>query len=102
ILDSLAALGAIERREPLAAILDRAPLGWTPRTDTLVHGDLYVRHVLLGDDRKAGGVIDWGDLHRGDAALDLAIAHTVLPVSSHAAFRDAYGAIGDDTWAVAR
>lgn len=102
ILDSLAALGAIDRHERLVAILDHAPLEWTPRADTLVHGDLYVRHVLLGDDRKAGGVIDWGDLHRGDHALDLAIAHTVLPASSHAAFRDAYGPIADDTWAVAR
>ena len=76
--------------------------GWTPRTDTLVHGDLYVRHLLVGADRKLSGVIDWGDLHRGDPAIDLSIAFIVLPEDMHAAFRATYGPISDDTWTVAR
>lgn len=39
--------------------------------DTVVHGDLGPEHVLVDGDRVAG-VIDFGDAHLGDAALDLA------------------------------
>jgi aminoglycoside phosphotransferase (APT) family kinase protein len=66
-----------------------------------VHGDLYVRHVLIGDDRLPSAVIDWGDVHLGDPAVDLALAHNVLPPAAHAAFRAAYGAIDDETWHLA-
>ena len=47
-------------------------------------------------------MIDWGDIHLGDLALDLAIAHTFLPPSAHAAFRSAYGPIANVTWDIAR
>lgn len=78
------------------------PRGWVARTDTLVHGDLYVRHLLVGDERALAGVIDWGDLHLGDPAIDLSIAFIVLPPEAHDAFRAAYGPIEDETWQVAR
>jgi aminoglycoside phosphotransferase (APT) family kinase protein len=68
----------------------------------IVHGDLYARHLILDDRLRLTGVIDWGDVHYGDPAIDLAIAHLVLPASAHAAFREAYGAIDSSTWAVAR
>lgn len=91
-------LGLLTARElPLTA-----PVGWVARTDTLVHGDLYVRHLLVGEDRTLAGVIDWGDLHRGDPAIDLSIAFIVLPPEAHKAFRDAYGSIEEATWQVAR
>jgi aminoglycoside phosphotransferase (APT) family kinase protein len=69
---------------------------------TIVHGDLYPRHLILDERVQLRGVIDWGDVHYGDPAIDLAIAHMLLPVSAHAAFRDAYGAIDARTWDVAR
>lgn len=68
----------------------------------LVHGDLYARHVLLDADARPSGIIDWGDVHLGDPALDLAIAHLVLPASAHAAFRAAYGPIDERAWEAAR
>ena len=68
----------------------------------LVHGDLYARHVLLERSAHLAGVIDWGDVHFGDPAIDIAIAHLMLPSSAHAAFRDAYGPIDERTWTVAR
>ncbi|MGX1811211.1 phosphotransferase [Nocardia sp. NPDC055321] len=40
-------------------------------TDTLVHGDLGPEHVLA-DGTRVTGVIDFGDAHVGDAAIDLA------------------------------
>ena len=66
-----------------------------------VHGDLYARHVVL-DGARVAGIIDWGEVHLGNPAIDLAIAHLMLPTSAHAAFRAAYGSIDDDTWETAR
>ncbi len=72
------------------------------RTDVLCHGDLYDRHLLVSSDGTLSGVIDWGDVHRGDPGVDLAVAHRVLPASAHDAFRAAYGPIDDARWNVAR
>ena len=48
------------------------------------------------------GVIDWGDVHRGDPACDLTAAHLILPPEAHPAFRDAYGPIHEETWHAAK
>jgi aminoglycoside phosphotransferase (APT) family kinase protein len=94
--------GLIPDIRPFLAILDAAPLSYTPRTDTLVHGDLYARHLLVDADHRLAGVIDWGDVHLGNPALDLAIAFSFLPPAAHAAFRRAYGPVEDSTWKIAR
>lgn len=121
-LAALGASGAIANVDPLLTILDstlgptdtrddahsgamcggKAALAYQPREDTLVHGDLYARHLLVGDGDRLSGVIDWGDVHIGDPAIDLSIAHYLLPSSAHAAFREAYGPIHAQTWRVAR
>jgi aminoglycoside phosphotransferase (APT) family kinase protein len=68
---------------------------------TIVHGDLYARHVLLDDNGAPSGIIDWGDIHRGDPALDIAIAPLMLPATAYGAFREAYGPIDARTWSAA-
>ena len=68
----------------------------------LVHGDLYARHILLDSWTLPTGVIDWGDVHLGDPALDIAIAHLILPSAAHDLFRAAYGPIDERTWNAAR
>jgi len=67
-----------------------------------VHGDLHVWQLLIDDDGRPTGVIDWGDTHVGDPALDLSIALCYLPPGARVAFRDAYGPIDAATWALAR
>lgn len=67
----------------------------------VVHGDLYARHIVLSETTIAG-IIDWGDVHYGDPALDLAVALLVLPPEAHDAFRTGYGGIDGSTWDVAR
>lgn len=100
-LTELYARGLVGDPAPLLAELERiGPLD-DARDDTLVHGDLYERHVVL-DDGALVGFIDWGDIHRGDPAIDLAIAFLVLPVQAYDAFRAAYGGIDDRTWERAR
>lgn len=85
--------------ERLDALAVAPPWFGPPR---LVHGDLYPRHVLVRPDGTPCGVIDWGDVHAGDPALDLAIAFTLLPAAARDAFADAYGPTDADTWARAR
>ena len=67
-----------------------------------VHGDFYGRHIVLDDAHQLAGVIDWGDVHAGDPALDLSIAFTFLPPAARPTFRQVYGPIDDATWKRAR
>ena len=100
-LEECVRLSLIGDPAPCRAIID-ASTAQPDRPKALVHGDLYVRHILIGSDMRPSGIIDWGDVHAGDVALDLSIAHTFLPSTAHDAFRRAYGPIDDATWRLAR
>ncbi len=69
---------------------DRLPA--PPPPGVICHGDLHVRHVLIG---RTGitGVIDWGDLCLGDPALDLSIAFAAFSGRHREAFFASYGPI---------
>ncbi|MDQ2681458.1 MAG: phosphotransferase [Candidatus Eremiobacteraeota bacterium] len=102
-LPAISASGLIENVESFARWLEvNPPILLENHERRLVHGDLYARHVLLADSGWISGVIDWGDIHYGDPATDIAIAHSMLPAAAHSAFRDAYGTIDDRTWHNAR
>lgn len=64
---------------------------------TLVHGDLYVRHLMVDEQAELTGVIDWGDVHRGHPAIDLAAAFCLLPAAGRRKFFNVYGEIDSDT-----
>lgn len=68
----------------------------------LNHGDLYAKHVLLDDNKKLCGIIDWGDLHIGNPAIDFALIHSFAPSQYHQKFKDIYGCIADPVWELAR
>jgi aminoglycoside phosphotransferase (APT) family kinase protein len=74
-----------------------------PAAHVLAHGDLYVRHLLVDPQRRLCGVIDWGDLHVGNPAVDLSVAHAFLPPAARSAFMRAYGRrVPAPTWWLAR
>ena len=76
--------------------------GATPaRVDTLCHGDLGPRHVLTDDSGEPTGIVDWGDVHVGDPAVDLSIAWSFTREAREAFFR-AYGPVDDDRRRLAR
>lgn len=74
---------------------------WT-RRPCWVHGDLYARHLLVDEHHTVSGVLDWGDVHLGDPAIDLTLAFTFLPPEARGDFRAAYGEIDEATWDRAR
>jgi aminoglycoside phosphotransferase (APT) family kinase protein len=76
-------------------VLDAARGLAAPEPSALVHGDLHIRHLLVGDDCEAAGVIDWIDICRGDPAIDLPLFWSLLPAAGRAQFVDAYGTISD-------
>lgn len=69
-----------------------------PSPDGLVtaHGDLHVRHVLVGDDGAPSGVIDWDDVCRADPSIDLHLLWSLLPPGARGELLDAYGPVGEE------
>lgn len=102
-VDALTSAGALHDGERWLRWLVAHPVRSSPPAALcVVHGDLYARHVVIGDHGCITGIIDWGDLHRGDSAIDLALAFLVLPPAAYPAFRAAYGSIDDATWTAAQ
>jgi aminoglycoside phosphotransferase (APT) family kinase protein len=78
------------------------PDRWRAGSSAVVHGDLYARHLLVDGERRLAGVIDWGDVHAGDPACDLALAATFLDAPARGEFFREYGPVPAETWSVAR
>lgn len=97
----LEATGYLTDKAPFLDFMRRHPPGNLEPMAT-VHGDLYARHILIGEDGRLSGIIDWGDIHFGHPAADLMVAHTMLPASAHEMFIDAYGGVDEHTWSLAK
>lgn len=102
-LDVLRVAGVWRGDAAVADLLARAETAdpAQPGGPVLVHGDLHVRHVLVGrrglsDEVHVTGVIDWGDVALADAAVDLAVAWAALEGESRAAFLETYGPVPAD------
>jgi aminoglycoside phosphotransferase (APT) family kinase protein len=65
--------------------------------EAIVHGDLHFRNLLVDDEGILSGVIDWGDVHIGHPAVDLAIVYSFLPPEGRALFYEIYGRVNDET-----
>lgn len=89
-------------RDDIERIIDDARRNDDRPSLVPVHGDFYFRHILIGADRKISGIIDWGDAHLGNPAIDISIAWGFLPPEGRAPFREAYGEIAPATWRLAR
>jgi aminoglycoside phosphotransferase (APT) family kinase protein len=102
-LADLAARGLIDNPSPWLGVLERG-IAALPLTTpmTIVHGDFYSRHILVDDDGRMTGVIDFGDMHLDHPALDVAVAWTVLPPAARRHFFAVYGDVDDRTRDVAR
>lgn len=101
-LDEISLLGLLPNQQELENAIEKSQHFRNPISSTIVHGDFYVRHILLNERHQLAGVIDWGDVHLGDPAIDLSIVHSFLPPESHKSFIETYGEISGDTWCLAR
>src|SRR5690606_8628209 len=80
--DRLRALEGLKVELPYEALrreLNTAAGGPRLEMRSLVHGDLHFRHLILKEDKTLSGLIDWGDLHLNDPALDLQIYWSFFP-----------------------
>ncbi len=95
-LDRLAARGTWDAASGLDrqigdVIAAADPLPAPTGEPVLVHGDLHLRHLMVGADGRAAGVIDWGDCCLADPALDLSLAYGAFVGPARAALLSAYG-----------
>ncbi|MGG4489430.1 phosphotransferase [Metabacillus idriensis] len=68
----------------------------------LVHGDLHIRNILVAENGSLSGIIDWGDTHIGDPAVDLSAVYSLLPPEARLLFFEEYGRINETAAALAR
>lgn len=103
VLAELAELGLWQDDRAINEILDAgSQLGPVRGEPVLSHGDLYSRHILVGQslvdsNGQVSGIIDWGDLCMAVPAVDLAIAYSGFTGDARAAFFKAYGPIDEET-----
>ncbi|WP_419882470.1 phosphotransferase [Peribacillus sp. B-H-3] len=68
----------------------------------LVHGDIHVRNVILDEKGMLYGIIDWGDVHLGNAAVDISFIYSYFPPDARKEFFSIYGEIDRETEILAR
>jgi aminoglycoside phosphotransferase (APT) family kinase protein len=90
-------LGLFDDCDTLLAILNDLKDVRDVGPKSLVHGDLYARHLLVDEQGALSGVIDWGDVHIGNPAVDLKILFDFLPKEARQQFIEAYGPINKNT-----
>jgi aminoglycoside phosphotransferase (APT) family kinase protein len=70
--------------------------------ETLVHGDLHIRNVLVDQTGRLAAIIDWGDAHIGHPALDLSMVYSYFPAEGRKLFYSIYGEVSLKTQQLAR
>jgi aminoglycoside phosphotransferase (APT) family kinase protein len=94
--------GVIADGRPWLRLFEAGDFPSPPARAVPVHGDLREGHVLLDDARRVCGVIDWGNVHAGDPALDLSILYSFFPAGARGEFLRVYGDIDARTARMAR
>jgi aminoglycoside phosphotransferase (APT) family kinase protein len=89
-------LERLGRRPPgVDRVLAEAAALPPPEGDVVAHGDLHFRHVLVDAGGGLAGVIDWGDVCRGDPSIDLSLLWSFVPPAGRDAFLAAYGPLSE-------
>ncbi|WP_158175525.1 phosphotransferase [Heyndrickxia camelliae] len=96
-LDVAAELGLYTSQKELIPFIESLPPDKTITELALVHGDLHPRNMLVDRKGKVSGIIDWGDTHIGNPAIDLSIVYTFIPPEGRALFYSIYGSVDTQT-----
>lgn len=87
---------AYDARDVEALLAAAASVGPSTAVVVVSHGDLHMRHVLVGDSGAATGIIDWGDVCLADPAVDLSVAYGAFSGVARARLLSQYGAVTAD------
>lgn len=101
-LENLIKKNIIKDSEQVKELVKRTGIEPSEKKTTPVHGDFYVRHILVDEKKEISGIIDWGDIHLGNPAIDISIAHGFLPKEGREIFRKTYGEIDEETWRLSK
>lgn len=71
----------------------RTTLGPSLHAPVFSHGDLHLRHVLVDENGRCSGIIDWGDVCLADRCVDLSVAYSGFDGAARAALIDEYGGL---------
>ncbi len=66
-----------------------------------LHGDLYSKHILLNQAGMPVGLIDWGDVHIGHSAIDIAVGIMIFTQERLKDFLETYQEISPNIMKVA-
>lgn len=69
-----------------------------PEHVALVHGDLHPGHLLLADDARLLGVLDWTEARVDDPAIDLALLYGCFGREALGRLVERFAAAGGRTW----
>nr|WP_284696713.1 phosphotransferase [Escherichia coli] len=69
-----------------------------PDFSVVVHGDLYVGHVLIDNTERVSGMIDWSEARVDDPAIDMAAHLMVFGEEGLAKLLLTYEAAGGRVW----
>ncbi len=69
-----------------------------PRSVALVHGDLHPGHMLLGDDARLIGILDWTEAHVTDPSVDLAMYFGCFGRPALETLIERFARAGGTTW----
>ncbi len=94
-LERLGGLGLWRPPAGVAAVMEEARTLPAPDELVVCHGDLHLRHLLVSDAGELAGVIDWIDVCRADAAIDLLLYWGYLGAAGREAFLAEYGPVDD-------
>lgn len=92
-VESLGLWRAPPEVEDLLATAQELPV---PEPLVTAHGDLHLRHLLVGDSGEPTAVIDWIDLCRSDPSVDLVLYWCLLPPEGRDEFLEGYGPLSDE------
>jgi len=67
-----------------------------------LHGDLHFKNILVDDNGRISGIIDWGDINIGHPACDLNVVYSFLPPDARSDFYKEYGDVDEETKILAR
>jgi aminoglycoside phosphotransferase (APT) family kinase protein len=92
-VESLGLWRALPELDGVLATAQELPV---PEASVTAHGDLHLRHLLVGDGGEPTAVIDWIDLSRNDPSVDLVLYWCLLPPEGRREFLKAYGPLSEE------